>query len=59
MNNTEADDGPRYWIDDNPDEKPFGEHTLGIVDEDAGGVIAYVGTEELAQTMLKALRAAG
>lgn len=47
--------GPRYWIDDTPLKKPFGVETRGLVDEEAGGVIAYVCTEELAQTLLASL----
>jgi hypothetical protein len=52
----------RYWlhdtvVDDQPDvPMPFGDATVGIVDEDAGGVILYV-HESNAPTILAALRA--
>lgn len=42
----------RFWIDDNPLEKPFGENTYGIVDEIAGGIVVYVGSETLARCLL-------
>ena len=35
----------RFWVDTTPIKQPYGEHTLGIVDEQAGGIIAYVGSE--------------
>lgn len=53
-----SDDGPRYWIDENPSKRPFGVETRGIVDEEAGGIIAYVCTDELAETLVQALRMA-
>jgi len=28
---------PRYWIDPNPTEKPFGGWTVAVVDEEEGG----------------------
>lgn len=49
------ENGPRYWIDLNPLEKPFGEETRGIVDEEAGGVVAYCGTEEQAEALCRAM----
>ena len=45
----------RFWIDDNPIKKPFGENTCGLVDEEKGGVIAYFGSLELAQSALALL----
>lgn len=31
----------RFWIDTNPSNKPFGHSTAAVVDEEAGGVVAY------------------
>ncbi len=45
----------RYWIDTMPLIKPYGIYTLGIVDEEAGGVIAYVGNEDNAKRIIQAL----
>ncbi len=45
----------RYWIDTMPLIKPYGPGTLGIVDEEAGGVFAYVGSEENAKRIIAAL----
>jgi hypothetical protein len=58
----DADDDGRFWIhdsvvEDQPDTgMPFGDATVGIVDEDAGGVIVYV-HESNAPVILQALRA--
>lgn len=49
------DDEQRYWIDEFPLIKPYGSETLGIVDEEAGGVIAYVGSEANAKLIIKVL----
>lgn len=49
------DEGKRYWIDTMPLKKPYGICTLGIVDEEAGGVIAYVGNERNAERIIQAL----
>ncbi len=48
----------RYWIDDNPLERPFGEHTVALVDEEAGGVVAYVNDYARALSFLRHLQAA-
>jgi len=45
----------RYWIDDNPLEKPFGIKTVGLVDENEGGVVAYFNTTWQAENYLKYL----
>ncbi|KKK75286.1 hypothetical protein LCGC14_2875240 [marine sediment metagenome] len=48
----------RYWVDDNilvP--HPYGDNTLGIVDEHAGGIVAYVGNVKLAIQLIKLLEA--
>ncbi len=45
----------RFWIDIFPVKEPYGRKTLGIVDERAGGVIAYVGSEQLAKLIVKLL----
>ena len=47
------EESERYWIDDNPVEKPFGSNTVAVVDEDEGGVIAYFGVLWRAQDILK------
>lgn len=39
------DQEPRFWIDDNPEVKPF-QTSFAVVDEEAGGVVAYFSTEE-------------
>jgi len=48
--------GDRYWIDDDPIEKPFNVENYGIVDEDAGGVIIYVGNFTLAELLIDLLK---
>ena len=45
----------RYWIVIMPLVKHYGIYTLGIVDEEAGGVIAYVGNEDNANRIIAAL----
>lgn len=45
----------RYWIDENPVVKPFGKNTVGIVDEDTGGVFTYLGSRKLAEDYLRFL----
>ena len=45
----------RFWVDGFPLKTPFGEDTLGIVDEEAGGIIAYVGLEDNARFIVAAL----
>jgi len=45
----------RYWINDNPIEKPFGKDTCGIVDEIAGGIVIYVCQLGLAYNLLQLL----
>lgn len=52
-------DGPRYWVDDCPLRTPFGVDTWSIVDEKAGGVVAYACSQELAQTLIRALQERG
>lgn len=42
----------RYWIDDNPIEHPFGKYTVAVVDELAGGVIAYFNNIKSAQQFI-------
>lgn len=37
----DPDPDKRFWIDSDPSEKPFGEHTIGVVDEELGGIFAY------------------
>ena len=49
------EENKRYWTDTMPLIKPYGNGTLGIVDEEAGGVIAYVGSEENANRIIAAL----
>jgi hypothetical protein len=46
----------RYWILDTEDEAitVFGEHTVSIVDEESGGIIAYVHSDN-AQRIVDAL----
>ena len=59
----EARDASRFWVhdslaEDTPDVPlPFGEATVGIVDEDEGGVILYV-HEGNAIRIIEALRSA-
>jgi len=45
----------RYWIDDNPLVEPFTDENYGIVDEDAGGIIIYVGDIILAELLIELL----
>lgn len=56
-----TDDGPRYWWaaadDTQPDTLAFGQHTAQVVDEQAGGAIAYCHTDN-AQAITDALNAA-
>ncbi len=42
----------RFWIDDNPEVKPFQDASVGVVDEREGGVIAYFNNEEDAQRFI-------
>jgi hypothetical protein len=35
-------DGSRFWICDTDDQKPFGAETVGVVDEEQGGIVVYV-----------------
>jgi len=46
---------PRYWIDANPMEKPFGGWTVAVVDEEEGGVIAYAYSLKLAESIVRLL----
>lgn len=46
----------RFWIHDDPTDRPYGEDTLGIVDEKGGGIIAYVGSWNLAELLITLLR---
>ena len=48
----------RFWIDTSTIENPFGEHTLGIVDEKAGGIIIYVNSEKVAGFIIKVFNGA-
>lgn len=50
---TFEDDDVRYWIDVNPTKKPFGEATVGICDEKAGGIIAYLSSVKLARKFIE------
>ena len=50
------EDGSRYWADDDPWEKPF-KWTVAVVDEEAGGVIAYFATANDAKLFIAALEA--
>jgi len=45
----------RFWIMLKPDVKPFGITTCAIVDEDAGGIIAYVHDLETAEDVVNLL----
>jgi len=45
----------RYWIDDDPFVKPFNDENYGIVDENAGGVIIYIGNFILARLLINLL----
>lgn len=42
----------RFWMHVDPKDKPYGENTLGIVDEEEGGIVIFVGCEMLAQKLL-------
>ncbi len=46
----------RYWLDEQPGNAPFPE-SFAVVDEDAGGVVAYFGLESRAQKYLDFLLA--
>jgi len=50
---------PNYSIDDEGVTvdlpRVYGDSTIGIVDEEAGGIVAYVGTEKLANLLLRLL----
>ena len=47
---TEKEEKPeRFWIDNNPIRKPFGDTTYGIVDLKCDKVIVYVGNNMFAQ----------
>ena len=52
----ETQDGPRFWIDDNPEETPFRE-TYAVVDEEEGGVVAYFCDVALAEGYIALRRA--
>lgn len=56
-------DGSRFWVNDPQStrdgldgaEPPFGDETVGIVDDNEGGVVAYVHSENAAR-LVEALR---
>jgi len=56
---TEPNSDPRYWIDYNPTEKPFGGWTMAVVDEEEGGVIAYAYNLSLAERIVRLLEESG
>ena len=50
--------GSRFWVTDGTESmiRPFGPDTVGVVDENEGGVVAYVHADN-AQRLIDALRA--
>ncbi|MHA1146455.1 MAG: hypothetical protein ACTSRW_17085 [Candidatus Helarchaeota archaeon] len=46
----------RFWATISEQRKPFGEDTIGIVDENAGGIVAYVGSFEFANQLVDLLK---
>ena len=49
-------DEERFWIDCFPLKCPYGTNTFGIVDEKEGGIIAYVGSEDAANSLVELLK---
>lgn len=47
------DPAPRFWVDSDPLVRPFQSGSFGVVDERAGGVIAYFMDEEDADAFVK------
>lgn len=46
----------RFWIDESPtDIRPFGDSTYAIVDEQAGGIVAYANDSGLAESIVNFL----
>jgi len=45
-------DEERFWIDFDPDDKPF-EETYAVIDEEEGGIIAYFGSITFAWDYIK------
>jgi len=45
----------QYWIIDNPEVKPFGPFTYAVVDEKAGGIIAYTSGYSIAKLLMDTL----
>ncbi len=44
--------GSRFWVADPPGKYlPFGEETVGIVDENEGGIVAYVHANNAERTI--------
>lgn len=49
-------DASRYWaLAEPPDYAPYGADTYGIVDEEAGGIVAYVHADNV-KRLLRVLR---
>lgn len=46
----------RFWIHDTPEDQPFGEHTLGIVDEEEGGIVIYTNDWDRAELLIELLQ---
>lgn len=56
----ENHDDPRFWVDVSPVKSPFKwGWGCAVVDEEAGGIIAYFSNEDDAMIFVKALEESG
>lgn len=57
MDNNYTDEDPRYWVIDSDPAIGHPANKYGLVDEEAGGIVAWFDTYEQADASAKALNA--